>query len=257
MSKDFSQGDAPIDLQSTFWNRWNANHRELERGEVSVRQAEVVTGWLDAIGRRDLKILEVGCGSGWFTPDLARYGEVTATDLSDEVLSRAAKRWPEVRFVPGDFMALDLGERTFDVVVTLEVLSHVFDQKGFIRKLSSHLRPGGLLMMATQNRYVLEKHNAVPAPEPGQLRRWVYKEELAEMLKPEFEVREQFTVSPIARVGYMRLVNSWKLNAPIRFVFGNRVERLKERLGLGWTLMSLSRALQWLMGWLPIAVGCA
>lgn len=189
------------------------------------------------------KSLKSVCGSGWFTPELARYGQVTATDLSDEVLARAAKRWPEVRFVPGDFMELDFDKRAYDVVVTLEVLSHVFDQKAFIRKLSSHLRPGGYLMMATQNRHVLEKYNAIPPPEPGQLRRWVYKEELAELLKPEFEVDEQFTVSPIARVGYMRLVNSWKLNAPIRFVFGNRVERLKERLGLGWTLMSLSRAL--------------
>lgn len=239
---NFSKGDAPIDLQSSFWNRWNADYRELQRGAVSDRQAEVVTGWLDGLGRRDLKILEVGCGSGWFTPELARYGQVTATDLSDEVLARAAKRWPEVRFVPGNFMELDFDKRAYDVIVTLEVLSHVFDQKAFIRKLSSHLRPGGYLMMATQNRHVLEKYNAVPPPEPGQLRRWVYKEELAELLKPEFEVDEQFTVSPIARVGYMRLVNSWKLNAPIRFVFGNRVERLKERLGLGWTLMSLSRA---------------
>ncbi|QKC81536.1 class I SAM-dependent methyltransferase [Mesorhizobium sp. NZP2077] len=238
---NFSQGDAPIELQTSFWNRWNADHRENQMNEISARQAEVILGWLEDIGRRNLDILDVGCGSGWFAPGLSRYGVVTATDLSDEVLNRAARRWPQANFIAGDFMALDLGISTFDVIVSLEVLPHVFDQKAFIQKLSTHLRPGGLLMLATQNRYVLEKYNSVSPPAPGQLRRWVYKQELANLLAPEFESLELFTVSPIARVGIMRWVNSRKLNAPIRAIFGSRVERMKERAGLGWTLMSLSK----------------
>lgn len=238
---NFSKGDAPIALQTSFWNHWNADQREHHVGDISLRQAEVVLGWLDKIGRRDLDILEVGCGSGWFAPKLVRYGNVTATDLSDEVLSRAAKRSPHVSFTAGDFMALDFGMETFDVVVSLEVLSHVFDQKAFIRKLAAHLRSGGHLMLATQNRRVLEKYNAIPPPAPGQLRRWVYQDELAALLQPEFEAAEMFTVSPIAQRGIMRFVNSRKVNAPVRAIFGNRIERLKERLGFGWTLMSLSR----------------
>lgn len=238
---NFSKGDAPVDLQTYFWNRWNADQREHKTSEVSTRQAEVILGWLENTGQKNLDILDVGCGAGWFAPLLASYGTVTGTDLSDEVLNRAAKRWPQATFIAGDFMALDFGKATFDVIVTLEVLSHVFDQKAFIRKLSTHLRPGGYLMLATQNRHVLEKYNAIPPPAPGQLRRWVYQQELADLLAPEFESMELFTVSPIARVGIMRLVNSWKLNAPIRAIFGNRVERMKERMGFGWTLMSLSR----------------
>jgi 2-polyprenyl-3-methyl-5-hydroxy-6-metoxy-1,4-benzoquinol methylase len=238
---NFSKGDAPIVLQASFWNHWNAVQRERQVGEVSLRQAEVVLGWFDRIGRQDLKILEVGCGSGWFSPQLVRFGTVTATDLSGEVLERSAKRWPSVSFAAGDFMALDFGRETFDAIVTLEVLSHVFDQKAFIHKLAGHLRPGGHLMLATQNRPVLEKYNSIPPPPPGQLRRWVNHAELAELLQPEFEPTEMFTVSPVARKGIMRLVNSRKLNAPVRAVFGDRVERLKERMGFGWTLMSLSR----------------
>lgn len=238
---NFSAGDSPIAQQTSFWNQWNADQREHHVADVSLRQAEVVLEWFGRIGRNDLDILEVGCGSGWFSPQLVRFGRVTATDLSDEVLDRSAKRWPSVSFTAGDFMALDFGKDTFDAIVTLEVLSHVFEQKAFIRKLASHLRPGGRLMLATQNRHVLEKYNAIPPPAPGQLRKWVYREELAQLLQPEFEPVEMFTVSPVAQKGVMRLVNSRKLNAPVRAVFGNRVERLKERMGLGWTLMSLSR----------------
>ena len=82
---------AAISLQQSFWNGWNASHREHDLQDVSIRQAEVVCGWLKSLGRSDLKILEVGCGSGWFGPRLAKFGETTGTDLSDEVLARAGK----------------------------------------------------------------------------------------------------------------------------------------------------------------------
>ncbi|KGD99188.1 class I SAM-dependent methyltransferase [Rhizobium sp. YS-1r] len=230
-----------IGLQTRFWNDWNASAREHAVHDVSLRQAEVVTGWLDSLEIRDAAILEAGCGSGWFCNQLSRYGSVTATDLSDEVLARASRRMPHIRFVPGDFMHLDFGAEKFDVVVTLEVLSHVEEQAAFVRKLADHLRPGGYLMMATQNRYVLENFNNVPPPATGQIRRWVDKGELRNLLENNFVVTELFTVSPKANKGLMRVVNSSRLNEPIRFLFGNRVERLKERLGFGWTIMALAR----------------
>jgi 2-polyprenyl-3-methyl-5-hydroxy-6-metoxy-1,4-benzoquinol methylase len=226
-----------ISLQQSFWNKWNSNHREHSLQDISIRQADVVCGWLEAIGHTDLDILEVGCGAGWFCPRLAQFGRTTGTDLSDQVLARASKRFPQVSYVSGDFMELEFGDAKFDVLVALEVLSHVADQPAFIEKLARHLRPGGALMLATQNRPVLQKFNRIPPPEPGQLRRWVDKYELRQLLEPHFKIRELFSVSPRANRGLMRLVNSYKLNCILRALFGNKVERLKERLGLGWTLM--------------------
>jgi 2-polyprenyl-3-methyl-5-hydroxy-6-metoxy-1,4-benzoquinol methylase len=190
---------------------------------------------------RGFRILDVGCGSGWFCGQLARYGKVTGTDLSDEVLARAQRRMPAVSFVSGDFMDLDFGGAPFDVLTTLEVLSHVADQPAFVRKMAGHLAPRGYLMMATQNRFVLQRFNRVPPPAPGQLRRWVDRRELRDLLSPEFEILELFSVSPKANKGLMRFVNSQKLNLPVRALFGGRVERLKEAMGLGWTLMVLAR----------------
>lgn len=230
-----------ISLQQHFWNAWNAEWRENVIPHISKRQAEVILGWLERSGQRNLKILEVGCGTGWFCPQLARYGMVTGTDLSDEVLARAKKRFPEVNYVAGDFMVLDFDREDFDLVITLEVLSHVADQKAFVRKLNSHLRPGGMLMMATQNRFVLERFSRIPPPAPGQLRKWLDRHELSELLRPHFDIREIFSVSPRANRGFMRVVNSWKLNYPVRAIFGYRVERLKEVMGLGATLMVLAQ----------------
>ncbi len=231
----------PISLQQSFWNQWNASTREKAIGEVSIRQANVVCEWLNSFGRTDLDILEVGCGAAWFSPQLAQFGRVTATDLSDEVLGRAKRRVPEVAFVPGDFMSLNFGTNSFDVAVTLEVLSHVADPRAFIRKIASHLRPAGHLMLATQNRFVLQHFNRVPPPAPGQLRCWFDRRELRELLEREFEVLSLFSVTCRANRGVMRLIHSRKINLPVRTLLGDRVERLKESIGLGWTLMALAR----------------
>jgi 2-polyprenyl-3-methyl-5-hydroxy-6-metoxy-1,4-benzoquinol methylase len=250
----------PISLQQTFWNGWNASHREQAIDVVSARQAEVVCGWLDRLRRPDLDLIEVGCGAGWLCPQLMKFGRLTATDLSDEVLARAQHRLPEVTFVPGDFMNLDFGSAAFDVVVALEVLSQVADQPAFVRKLASHLRPGGHLMMATQNRFVLQHLNRIPPPAPGQLRRWVDKRELRALLAPEFEVEELFSVTPrLARRTTARIKDA--LVGPGRAGVGGRTEpegrsghqaglgaralrwgvAQMEAMGLGWTLMALAR----------------
>jgi hypothetical protein len=39
----------------------------------------------------------------------------------------------------------------------------------------------------------------------------------------------------------MRIINSYKLNLVLHGIFGDRLERLKEDFGLGWTLMVLAR----------------
>ena len=67
------------------------------------------------------------------------------------------------------------------------------------------------------------------------------RHELRQLLRPHFDVQKIFSVSPKANRGFMRAINSRKLNYPVRAIFGDRVERLKEALGLGWTLMVLAR----------------
>jgi 2-polyprenyl-3-methyl-5-hydroxy-6-metoxy-1,4-benzoquinol methylase len=231
----------PMPLQQRYWNQWNASTREAHLDEVSFRQAEVVREWLKQLGSKDLEILEVGCGACWFCEELSQFGQVTGTDLSDEVLSRAQKRMPQVKLVSGDFMQLDFGPENFDLIVCLEVLSCVEDQPAFIEKIAYHLRPNGYLMLATPNRFVLQRFNRIPPPGPGQVRRWTDKRETSSLLQKHFNVLEIFSVTPRANKGLLRIIHSRTFNRPIRALFGNRFDRFKESLGLGWTLMALAR----------------
>ncbi|HNN56356.1 MAG TPA: methyltransferase domain-containing protein, partial [Novosphingobium sp.] len=101
-------------------------------------------------------------------------------------------------------MAFDFGKRVYDVVVTLEVLAHVADQAAFVAKLAKMLKPGGMLVLATQNRHVLQEHNRVPAPIPGQIRQWVDRTELVNLLQPHFALVELRTITPQTNKGLWR-----------------------------------------------------
>ncbi len=234
--------EPPIEAQRTFWNKWNAATREASIADISLRQSQVALGWLDAMGRKDLAIVDVGCGAGWFCGDLQAYGHVTGIDISDAVLERAQERLPDVKFIAGDFMCLDLQEGAFDVVVSLEVLSHVQDQPAFLSKLARLLKPGGALIMATQNRPILERNSDIPPPAPGQIRRWVDSRALRNLLAPHFEIRSLRSLSPKGHGGFLRFVNSYKVEHVLRAVaLDKAAQQVKEWLGLGWTLMVLAR----------------
>jgi len=231
----------PIGQQASYWDAWNADNRERSLSDISRDQRETVIKWLDEIGRYNLDILEVGCGAGWLCPTLKTYGRVTATDLSPTVLERASKRISDVRFVTGDFMGLQFEDASYDLIVTLEVLSHVSDHAAFVAKLSRLLRPGGTLILATQNRPVLEQHNTVPPTQPGHLRRWFDRRELTELLTPHFKISQIRTMTPIASKGVMRLVAGRQVKRAIRAVSGRALERAMAAAGFGWTLMTLAQ----------------
>ncbi|WP_159944462.1 MULTISPECIES: class I SAM-dependent methyltransferase [unclassified Nocardiopsis] len=107
---------------------------------------------LDAVvpGR---SLLDVGCGPGSITVDLARRvapGRVTAVDSSAEAveLARATARESgaeDIEFLVGDVHALDLPDGTFDVVHAHQVLQHVADPVRALSEMRRVARPGGVV----------------------------------------------------------------------------------------------------------------
>lgn len=143
-------------------------------------------------------------------------------------------------------MALDFGARKFDAAVSLEVLSHVADQPAFLHRVAGMLKPGGHLIIATQNRPALMR-NEIPPPRPGQLRRWVDRHELTALLSPHFELLDLRSITPTFNRGFLRAVNSSKLHrlaAALKLQpIGRTVIRIQEKAWLGWTLVALARKL--------------
>lgn len=234
--------DIPIEEQRRAWNRWNEATREVRLGRVSELQSAAVLRWMALLGKRDLRIIDIGCGTGWMSERLAPFGHVTATDLADQVLQRARARAPHINFVSGDFMQLPFERESFDVAVSLEVLSHVADQVAFMRRVADLLRPGGYFMLATQNRYVLERWSEIAPSTPGYIRHWVSARALRRLLRPHFAIIELTSVMPVGDQGLLRLVNSIKLNNLAALVVPpEKLNRLKEQFFLGHTLLALAQ----------------
>ena len=99
------------------------------------RTAKDSAGYLLPHLRPGMSVLDVGCGPGTITVDLAALvapGPVTAVELTDAALDLAraeahARNQSNISFVTSDVCALDFPDNTFDVVHAHQVLQHVAD----------------------------------------------------------------------------------------------------------------------------------
>ncbi|MCX3063350.1 class I SAM-dependent methyltransferase [Streptomyces beihaiensis] len=100
-----------------------------------------------------MKILDIGCGPGTITADLAELvpdGRVTGVDRAENVLDRARATAAErgltnVEFATADVHALDFPDDTFCVVHAHQVLQHVGDPVQALREMRRVTRPGGIV----------------------------------------------------------------------------------------------------------------
>lgn len=237
-----SRANWELNSQRNFWNRWDSqNLKDDTLGEQAIRRGETVLSLLRSLNLREPKILELGCGNGWLAEKLNILGAVTGVDLSDEAIAEAQRRVPSGTFYAGDALSVSLPSYEFDVVVTLETFSHVANQPQFIDLMARVLRPRGYLIITTQNRAVYTRRRDVLPPEVGQLRRWVTMKELRRMLTVQFEILKSFTIEPSGNRGFLRVVNSQKLNRLLSLVIsGRNLTYFKEWKGWGQTLVVLA-----------------
>jgi SAM-dependent methyltransferase len=112
---------------------------------------------------RDAVVLEAGCGEGYGADLLARHARlVIGLDYDRLTATHVARRYPRVRAVLGNLAALPLAESTVDVVASLQVIEHLWDQEGFLAECARVLRPGGRLLITTPNRLTFSPGRDTP-----------------------------------------------------------------------------------------------
>jgi SAM-dependent methyltransferase len=117
------------------------------------RTAENSAGYLLARLPADAQLLDIGCGPGTITVDLAARvpdGQVTAIDTAEDVLRMARQEAGRrgqlnVRFQAGDAYQLAFKDNTFDVVHAHQVLQHLSDPVAALAEMRRVCRPGGLI----------------------------------------------------------------------------------------------------------------
>ncbi len=115
------------------------------------RTAENSAAYLLPRLTKEDSLLDVGCGPGTITQDLAALvapGEVIGLDYAESVVVEAKELGEGIanlQFRTGNVYALDFADDTFDVVHAHQVLQHLTDPVAALREMRRVLRPGGTL----------------------------------------------------------------------------------------------------------------
>jgi len=130
----------------------HGHHESVLRSHTWRTAANSAAYLLDSL-QPNMKILDVGCGPGTITADLAAIvpeGQVIGLEHAPEVLKQARSIADErgltnVRFEVGDVHALEYPDDTFDVVHAHQVLQHLGDPIQALREMRRVTKPGGIV----------------------------------------------------------------------------------------------------------------
>jgi 2-polyprenyl-6-hydroxyphenyl methylase / 3-demethylubiquinone-9 3-methyltransferase len=168
-----------------------------------------------------LKILDVGCGAGLLCEPMAERG-ASVVGIDATVRNVEVARWHADKVglsidyrhcIAADLRAADEG---FDVVLNTEVIEHVVDPEQFMRDCCHHIKPGGLMVVATLNRTLRAFLLAIVGAEyvlrwlprgTHDWRRFLRPREISGMLE-----RHGLKTTHITGVTFNPIVNRWRLS---------------------------------------------
>lgn len=140
-------------------------HDEAGRRHKARKIVKVLHHYL---GRDDLsgvRVLDIGCSSGFLSHELALDGaDVTGLDIDEPGLETAHGRFGDkVDFVLGSGDAIPAPDESYDVVVLNHIYEHVVDADAVVDEIHRVLRPDGVAYLGLGNKYmVMEPHHQLP-----------------------------------------------------------------------------------------------
>jgi SAM-dependent methyltransferase len=103
-------------------------------------------------GRRPLKILDIGCGTGVLVDELTTQGhEVWGLDISEEALKFCRMRGHNKRLYRGDATNLPFADCRFDLVTAIGVIEHLDNDEIFLSEVWRVLKPQSCFVMLTSS----------------------------------------------------------------------------------------------------------
>lgn len=111
----------------------------------------------------DATVLEAGCGEGYGADLLAGTARrVLALDYDVTTVGHVRSRYPRVDVARANLVALPVPDGSVDVVVSLQVIEHLWEQERFLDECRRVLRPGGTLLVSTPNRITFSPGRDTP-----------------------------------------------------------------------------------------------
>lgn len=100
------------------------------------------------------KMIDLGCGDGNATSVIGeKVGakEVFGVDIDEEAVESAKQRGIDARLSDLSRESLPFPDDHFDLVISIEVIEHIYDTDHFLSEVKRVLRPGGHFLLTTPN----------------------------------------------------------------------------------------------------------
>lgn len=135
---------------------WVDADRDAFQERLQLFRDLVAANYLAHLPRRDARVLEIGCGKGYFLQVLKEHGfaRVEGIDLSPANVAACRERFSLESVEVADAVPfLDARPGTYDVVFLKDILEHVEKHtlSDFAARLSRALAPGGRLIVQVPN----------------------------------------------------------------------------------------------------------
>lgn len=98
------------------------------------------------------RVLDLGCGNGSLSNAIAQQGyEVVGVEESAIGFNSACQSFPDCQFIQASIYDLPYAplQRSFDIVISSEVIEHLFYPRELLKAAKKCLKPGGLLILTT------------------------------------------------------------------------------------------------------------
>lgn len=95
-----------------------------------------------------LSVLDVGCGPGTITVDIASRiapGTIIGVDVAEDAIAAAKELDASIEFKVDDAYNLSFADESFDIVHAHQVLQHLTDPVAALREWKRVLKPGGIV----------------------------------------------------------------------------------------------------------------
>lgn len=214
-----------VELQQTIYESTNYTRRRLHKTRLSwvarsIEKYSFKTSLNSAI--------EYGPGCGIYLPVLANYFKIiVAADVENAYLNGIqplTEKISGLSLVVDDILDSKLSKQSFDLVLCSEVLEHVNNPELAIDTLYQILKPGGIAIVTTPQRYSLLELCCKVAFLPGfiQLVRKIYKEPILETGHISLRSSTQFRNALINNKFVIVEATRFGLYIPLLAEFGGR-----------------------------------
>ena len=142
----------PFDKEAIDYDKWY----DTKLGNlVDTVETELVMDML--LPKKDMRILDAGCGTGNFSFKLAKKGcMITGVDISENMLkiadNKKEKSGLPVEFIKADSRKLPFSDNTFDAAVSVVAVEFIDDVRAVIDELLRVTKQNGKVVVGTINR---------------------------------------------------------------------------------------------------------